>query len=47
MPESMTREIMEKGSTSRRDNLDGLYETRRFVVGVPAVNPVTQEVRCV
>ena len=44
MPESMTREIMEKGSTSRRDNLDGLYETRRFVVGVPAVNPVTQEV---
>ena len=44
MPESMTREIVEEGSTSRRDNLDGLYDTNRFVVGVPAVSPDTQEI---
>ncbi|WP_295586684.1 cell wall metabolism sensor histidine kinase WalK [uncultured Oscillibacter sp.] len=43
MPESMTEEIMKKGSTSRRDDLDGLYESKRFVVGVPAVSPETQE----
>ncbi len=44
MPESMTREIVEDGSTSRRDNLNGLYDTNRFVVGVPAVSPETQEI---
>ena len=44
MPESMTREIVEEGSTSRRDDLDGLYDSNRFVVGVPAVNPDTQEI---
>lgn len=44
MPESMTREIVEDGSTSRRDDLDGLYDTNRFVVGVPAVSPETQEI---
>ena len=44
MPESMTREIVEDGSTSRRDDLDGLYDSNRFVVGVPAVNPDTQEI---
>ena len=44
MPESMSREILEKGASARRDSLGGLYETRRFVVGVPAVNPETQEV---
>ena len=44
MPESMTREIVEEGSTSRRDDLDGLYDTNRFVVGVPAVSPDTQEI---
>lgn len=43
MPEEMTRKILEKGSVSARDNLDGLYEKKRFVVGVPAMNPVTQE----
>ena len=44
MPESMSREILEKGASARRDSLGGLYESRRFVVGVPAVNPETQEV---
>ena len=44
MPESMTWEIVEEGSTSRRDDLDGLYDTNRFVVGVPAVSPDTQEI---
>ena len=44
MPEAMTREIMEKGSSARRDNLGGLYENKRFVVGVPAVNPTSGEV---
>ena len=43
MPEAMTREIMEKGSSARRDNLGGLYENKRFVVGVPAVNPESGE----
>ena len=39
MPETMTREVMEKGVTSQRDDLGGLYEKKRFVVGVAAVNP--------
>ncbi len=43
MPEEMTQEIMDKGYAARRDNLGGLYEGKRFVVGVPAVNPETQE----
>lgn len=38
MPEEMIREILEEGSTSRRDDLDGLYEQKRMVVGVPVVN---------
>ena len=38
MPEEMTREILEEGSTSRRDDLNGLYEQKRMVVGVPVVN---------
>ncbi len=44
MPESMSQEILEKGASARRDNLGGLYESRHFVVGVPAMNPETQEV---
>lgn len=43
MPEEMTREIAERGSASRRDTLGGLYESKRFVVGVSAVNPISQE----
>ena len=38
MPEEMTREILEEVSTSGRDDLDGLYEQKRMVVGVPVVN---------
>ena len=38
MPEEMTREILEEGSASRRDDLNGLYEQKRMVVGVPVVN---------
>ena len=41
MPADMTRSIMEEGSSSRRDDLDGLYQSKRFVVGVPAVNSET------
>ena len=43
MPEKMTREILDKGVSSKNDDLGGLYESRRFVLGVPAVNPVSQE----
>ncbi len=43
MPEEMTREILEDGSSFRRDNVGGLYQNKRFVVGVPAANPQTQE----
>ena len=38
MPEDMTRGVMEEGSSSRRDDLGGLYDGKQFVVGVPAVN---------
>ena len=41
MPADMTRSIMEEGSSSRRDDLDGLYQSKRVVVGVPAVNSET------
>ena len=44
MPEKMTREILEDGSSHKSTKLDGLYEERRFVVGVPATNAATQEV---
>ena len=44
MPAKMTREIMEQGETSARDDLGGLYENKRFAVGVPAVNPTSGEV---
>ena len=41
MPADMTRSIMEEGSSSRRDDLDGLYQSKRLVVGVPAVKSET------
>ncbi len=41
MPEEMTCEVMAEGEAARRDDLDGLYPNRRFVVGVPAVSPNT------
>ena len=43
MPEEMTKAVQEKGSVSRRSDLSGLYATKRFVVGVPAINPSTRE----
>jgi len=43
MPEDMTAEIMAEGSSARRDDLGGLYDSKRFVVGVPAMNPISQE----
>ena len=43
MPEKMTREILEKGSSYKKDDLGGLYDSRRFVVGVPATNPLSRE----
>lgn len=36
MPGDMTAEVLERGVCSRRSNLGGLYENKRFVVGVPA-----------
>ena len=43
MPEEMTEEVLKEGSTSEYSTLNGLYENRRFVVGVPAMNPATME----
>ena len=44
MPAEMTAEVMAEGDTSEYSTLGGIYENRRFVVGVPATNPNTQEV---
>ena len=41
MPAEMTGEILEQGATAHRDDLDGLYPQKRFVVGIPAVNTDT------
>ena len=43
MPEGMTEEVLEKGITSSRTDVDGLYPNKRFVVGVPAVGETSQE----
>ena len=43
MPEKMTKEVLEDGQSYKSTKLDGLYENRRFVVGVPAVNHATGE----
>ena len=43
MPAGMTREVMEEGQTAHYDTLDGIYEKKQLVVGVPAVNPATGE----
>ena len=43
MPEDMTEEVLEKGITSSRTDVDGLYPNKRFVVGVPAVGETSQE----
>ena len=41
MPVEMTGEILAEGSTSRKDDLNGLFPQKRFVVGVPAVSPAS------
>ena len=38
MPQDMTEEILDKGFVTRRSELNGLYDSRHLVVGVPAVN---------
>ena len=43
MPEKMTAEALEDGITSSRTDVDGLYENRRFVVGVPAVSADSED----
>ena len=43
MPEDMTAEVLEKGTTSSRTDVDGLYPNKRFVVGVPAVSEASRE----
>ena len=44
MPSGMTEEILEEGTSSDRTDLGGLYENRRFVVGVPAVSQDSGEI---
>ena len=39
----MTRQVMEQGSASWREDLGGIYAQRRFAVGVASVNPITRE----
>jgi len=43
IPGEMTRELMEKGSVTARDDLGGIYGQKRVVIGVPAVNPLSRE----
>ena len=43
IPPERTRQVMEQGSASWRDDLGGLYPQKRFSVGVAAVNPTTAE----
>ena len=38
MPGEMTAQVLEEGGSSRRTDLSGLYENKRFVVGVPALS---------
>lgn len=44
MPREMMEKIMKEGSCFRRGNLGGLYETKRFMVGVPAMAVGSQTV---
>ena len=38
IPQDMTREVMEEGGASQHGDLNGLYEKKHLIVGVPAVN---------
>ena len=44
VPEELTREVLEEGICSRRSDLNGVYPSRRFVVGVPSTLPDGQTV---
>jgi len=43
VPEEMTREIIEEGSTAHKGDLEGIYDNNRLIVGVPAVSPESFE----
>jgi len=43
VPDEMVREIMETGRTVHKDDLNGLYAQKQFVLGVPAVNAVSRD----
>lgn len=38
MPSKLTQEVLNEGSCSKRSDLDGVYSTKRFVVGLPSVS---------
>ena len=37
MPQQMTEQVLREGYYFKRSNIDGLYSSKRFVVGVPAL----------
>ena len=39
IPEEIVREVLEEGECAERSDLNGLYEKKRLLVGVPAVHP--------
>ena len=43
VPGEMVLEIMETGRTVHKDDLNGLYGQKQFVLGVPAVNATSRE----
>lgn len=44
MPSDLTEKVLKDGFCSARSNLDGLYASKRFVVGLPSVNPAGETV---
>ena len=43
VPADMTAEVLQDGTCFKRGDLDGIYEKKRFLVGVPAVAVGSQE----
>ena len=39
IPDEIFREVLEKGSCAKRDDLNGLYQKKPLLVGVPAIHP--------
>ena len=39
IPDEIVREVLEEGECAERSDLNGLYEKKRLLVGVPAVHP--------